>query len=115
MYLSPEDYMKYGGQLDKNQFDRIRFRAEKEIDKHTQARLKDVKYDDITEDVKCCMYELMDYIDNNLSGGDIRAVQSESNDGVSTTFETKSAHNAMYDIIYTYLSETGLMYRGASQ
>ena len=114
MYLSPEDYIKYGGQLEVNQFDRIRFRAEKEIDKHTQARLKDVAYEDITEDVKRCMFELVDYINNNLSGGDIRAVQSESNDGVSITFETKTADNAMYNIIYTYLSETGLMYRGVS-
>ena len=114
MYLSPEDYIKYGGQLDINQFERLRFRAEKEIDKHTQSRLRNARYGDIAEEVKRCMLELIDYINNNLSGGDIRVVQSESNDGVSASYETKTADSAMYNIIYTYLSGTGLMYRGVS-
>ncbi len=115
MYLSPKDYNEYGGALDQNTFERYEYRAERLIDTYTQSRLKDIPYDEIGEEVKRCMYELIDCISDNLSGGDMRGIQSESNDGYSVSYESKTADRAVYDIIYTYLSGTGLMYRGASK
>ena len=112
MYLEYSDYADYGGKLNQAAFNRFCFRAEKLIDIYTFSRLKGVSYSDIPEEVKRCMYELIEYIKANMLDGDTRAVQSEGNDGYSVSYESKTSEQAIYDIIYTYLCDTDLLYRG---
>lgn len=112
MYLEYSDYYNFGGNMDRKSFDRFCFRAEKIIDIHTLSRLKDVPYDKIPQEVKRCVFELIQYISENYSSGSIREKTSESNDGYSVSYENKTAQQAISDIIYTYLCDTDLLYRG---
>lgn len=114
MYLGYDDYTAMGGNLPESTFNRFGYRAEKLIDTFTQSRLKDIAYADIIEEVKRCMVELIDYLSENSVSGAVSGKQAESNDGYSVTYESKSAEQAIRDIIYTYLSDTGLMYRGVA-
>lgn len=113
MYLSYSDYVGYGGKLEQNAFNRFEFRAGRMIDMYTQSRLKGIPSTSVPNEVKRCMFELVDYISSNLSNGTVKSVQSESNDGYSVSYSSdKSCSDEIYDIIYTYLSETDLMYMG---
>ena len=111
MYLDYEKYKEYGGNLSNTDFDRFLFRAEKEIDNLTQNRCKTVT--DIPEEVKRCVYELIIYLSNNAKNGSVSAISSFGNDGYSVSYtEQKTATEQIYDIVYTYLADTGLMYCG---
>ena len=111
MYLDYEKYKEYGGNLSNTEFDRLLFRAEKEIDNVTLSRCKTLE--DIPEEVQRCVYELITYLSKNTHNGSASAVSSFGNDGYSVSFvDQKTAEQQIYDIIYTYLSDTGLMYCG---
>lgn len=111
MYLSYDDYISYGGKLDNANFNRFCFRADKEIDNVTQNRCKSL--DKIPDEVKRCEFELIAYFSKNTNNGSISAVSSVGNDGYSISFvDQKTAEQQIYDIIYTYLASTGLMYCG---
>lgn len=111
MYLSYDDYKSFGGNLNNTDFNRFRFRAEKEIDNATLDRCKTL--DTIPEEVKRCEFELVEYLSKNAKGGSASAVSSFGNDGYSVSYvEQKTAQEQIYDIIYTYLSGTDLMYCG---
>lgn len=111
MYLTYAEYQQWGGTLTEQEFNRFSYRAEKEIDNNTQNRLKSVK--DIPDDVKHCMFELVEFISNNTLNGAVMGVTSVSNDGYSESYSgAENAQGEMYNIIYTYLSGTGLMYCG---
>ncbi len=113
MYLNYSDYKKYGGKLEQNAFDRFEFQAEKLIDIHTQSRLLGTPSTSVPNEVKRCMMELIDYVANNSVNGALKSIQSESNDGYTVSYSSnKNASVEIYDIIYTYLSETDLMYMG---
>lgn len=111
MYLDYEKYKEYGGNLLNTEFDRFLFRAEKEIDILTQDRCKNLKT--IPEELNRCTFELIAYLSKNTSNGSVSSVKSFGNDGYSITYtDDKTASQQIYDIIYTYLANTGLMYCG---
>ena len=113
MYISYDEFISYGGKIESAEFDRFNFRASCEIDNHTHGRLKPVRKSDIPDKVKRCAYELILYLSKNAPNGNISAISSVSNDGYSISYsETKSAKSTIYDIIYTYLADTDLMYCG---
>ena len=113
MYLSYDEYKNYGGKLNNTDFNRFSFRAEREVDNATLNRCKEMEK--IPEEVKRCVVELVDYISKNAQNGSISLVSGFSNDGYSVSFaNNKTAEQQIYDIIYTYLASTGLMYCGVN-
>ena len=114
MYLDFSDYVSYGGNLEKAAFDRFSYRAERIIDTYTFSRLASRKYEEIPQEVKHCVFELTEYISENFVNGSVNAKSSESNDGYSVSYEGKTSANVISDIIYNYLSDTGLLYGGVN-
>ena len=111
MYLDYEKFEEYGGNLLDTEFDRFLFRAEQEIDLVTQNRCKTLQK--IPEELERCVYELIVYLSNNAKNGSVSSVASFGNDGYSVSYvDQKTATQQIYDIIYTYLANTGLMYCG---
>lgn len=111
MYLTFDDYISYGGKLGNTDFNRYCFRACKEIDNLTNNRCGSLAK--IPEEVRRCIFELISYFEKNAKSGAVSAISSFGNDGYSMSFvDQKTAEHQIYDIIYTYLSSTGLMYCG---
>ena len=100
MYLLYSEYVNMGGTLDETLFNNLEFQAECEVNWYTFNRLKnETTY---PEELKRCMYVLVDIIykvqqasqlgddgsgDNNINV----AVASQSNDGVSVSYNVSSA------------------------
>ena len=114
MYLDYSDYVSYGGNLEKAAFDRFSYRAERIIDMHTFSKLAGKEYEDIPAEVKHCVFELTEYIADNFVNGTVNNKLSESNDGFSVSYENKKAEKVISNTIYTYLSDTGLLYGGVN-
>ena len=113
MYLDYKKYKEYGGNLSNTDFDRFLFRAEQEINIVTENRCKTLEK--IPEELNRCTFELIVYISNNAKNGSISAVSSFGNDGYSVSYtDQKTATQQIYDIVYTYLANTGLMYCGVN-
>lgn len=111
MYLDYKKFKGYGGNLSNTEFDRFLFRAEQEIDIVTQNRCKTLEK--TPEELNRCAYELVLYFSNNANNGSVSPVASFGNDGYSVSYtDKKTATQQIYDIIYTYLANTGLMYCG---
>ena len=111
MYLTYDEYKVYGGNLDNADFDRFNFRAECEINNATFDRCKSLT--EIPEEVKRCQYELVLYLSKNTQNGSVSAISSFSNDGYSVSYvDKKTAQEQIFELIYTYLAGTGLMYCG---
>lgn len=107
MYLDYGEYKVFGGNLSNADFIRFAFRAKKEIDNATFKRITEV-----TDDIKHCMFELIEYISANMQNGTVSGVTSVSNDGYSVTYAGgKNGDDNIYDIISTYLPAE-LLYRG---
>lgn len=114
MYLTYDEYKAYGGTLSDADFDRFAFRAGSELDNATFNRTS--KLITIPECIKRCEYELVLYLSKNSKTGNAAAIASFSNDGYSATFvNPKTAQKEIYNIIYSYLSGTELMYRGTDE
>ena len=122
MYLEFRDYVHFSdydldgdgvnSSNDFETFSRLSRIAEKYINMYTMSRLKDVPYDEIPQEVKYCVFELIRYISENYVSGSVREKTAESNDGYSVSYESKTAQQAISDIIYTNLCDTDLLYRG---
>lgn len=111
MYLTYTEYTNYGGQMSESKFNRFAFRAGAEINTATLGRIHTIEV--IPECVKRCEYELILYLSQFAKNGTAESVSSVSNDGYSISYNNqKTAQEQIYDIIYTYLSGTGLMYCG---
>ena len=135
MYLTYDEYKKFGGTLEESTFTDFEIRAEMKVNYYTFNRL--VNDTEIPSNVKRLMYVLIDLLqkqDEALSLGqnvgsssDTSAlyIKSKSNDGDSTTYNSMDSNNvfAMCDQkiksnIETYLqgvmNEAGrkLLYRG---
>lgn len=135
MYLTHDEYKKFGGTLEESTFTDFEIRAEMKVNYYTFNRL--VNDNDIPSNVKRLMYvligllqkqdEAMSLGQNVGSDSDTSAlyIKSQSNDGVSTTYNSMDSNNvfAMCDQkiksnIETYLqgvmNEAGrkLLYRG---
>lgn len=121
-YLTYEEYSNMGGVLDLTAFNRSIYKACGVIDEHTHCRLQ--KGELVSDMVKACICELVEYISNNSTAKNITS-KSQSAGGVSESesYSTKSVNDMsedMYDIIRSYLSNeldidgVPLLYRGAS-
>lgn len=88
MYLTYDDYIRMGGNMEDAHFDRYEFRARRVVDRLTHNRLLHCSV--IPEAVKMCMYELVSAIHEEESTGGMtgREVASMSNDGVNLSFST---------------------------
>ena len=136
MYLSYEDYQNMGGTLDETAFNNIEFEAECIVNWYTFDRLKnETTYPD---ELGKCMYALIKLIiqksaslygQGGADGGVAFAVAgtytSQSNDGVSTSYNVlsasdmlKSSEKEMGNTIKMYLNGVvnslgrKLLYRG---
>jgi len=143
MYLDYDTYVEYGGTLDETTFEDLEFDAESTVNWYTFNRLKRDEWEDArySVELKRCMYQLIRYkqMENELlsasTGGagfgvgwtKEAGITRESNDGVTTTYNTLGSGELMAqfngakskeDIMYRYLNgimnELGrsLLYRG---
>lgn len=133
MYLSFAEYQSMGGTLDETTFTDLEYEAEVKIDWYTFNRLHN--NEDIPDRVKKCVYVLIKLINeaqtaktyNTDENGVLvgASVASQSNDGVSISYNTLSVSDAIATIqddiketINTHLqgvvNEAGrkLLYRG---
>ena len=102
-YLSYEEYAKLGGQaLDETSFNLLEYRARKEIDKRTKSRFQLLKAEDYPEELKICIYELLDSVKDDSSSN----ISSESIGNYKVTKITKTElEKKKDDIISRNLSE----------
>ena len=121
-YLTYEEYKALGGTLDLTPFNLLEFESRRRIDIRTQNRLKNVNSEDIPQEVKLCVYALINSIQEFASSTSNIAsnsnVASENIDGYSVSYITanqisdivKSKCDELDDIIRTYL--LGVIYNG---
>lgn len=105
MYLTYEEYLNMGGTLDEAAFDNYLIDAEMLIDWYTFNRLENETV--IPEKVKKCVYKLISLADmkskafvlgREVNGEGNASVASQSNDGVSISYNTISASQA-FDLL----------------
>lgn len=118
MYLTYAEYQTMGGTLDETTFNDFEFEARTQVDWYTFSRLQ--KEDELPEAVKRCMYSLIRMLQDKqqamLVGGTSAdgktqaGIASQSNDGVSVSFNTLSARDlvdmsksAIEDTVQRYL------------
>lgn len=120
MYLTYSEYLYYGGTLDETTFNDFEFQAEAQVDWVTFNRLQGES--NLPERLKRCMYVLIRYIQtqqmamimpttsSDTSGSLQAGIVSQSNDGVSISYNTLSANeivsmskDTIRDIIEQYL------------
>lgn len=106
MYLTYAEYQAMGGTLDETTFNEYEFEARAKIDWFTFNRLQaDTVYN---EAVKRCMYKLIKLIqqmaeasaldgsgEGSSSGSTQAGITSQSNDGVSISYNVLSAKDAL--------------------
>ena len=104
MYLLYSEYVNMGGTLDETLFNELEFEAEAQVDWYTFNRLQNEK--ELPERLKRCMYALINLIykvqqasllgDDGSGDSSINAaVASQSNDGVSISYNVVSAKDAV--------------------
>lgn len=109
-YLQYSEYIELGGILTEMPFNILEFEARKKIDERTQRRLLNVS--DIPQEVKMCMYKLINTLDVYNRTQEKGNISSESIDGYSVSYRdvsqtTTQAKNIELDnIITTYLINT---------
>ena len=117
MYLSYDEYLNMGGELDETTFYQLEFEARSVIDWWTFNRLQ--REESFPEAVKRCMMRLVQLINDkqkamsvDVGSGDTSAkplISQESNDGVSVSYNTLSAKEAV-DTMQDTLKATVQMY-----
>lgn len=133
MYLTYAQYKLYGGQLDETTFDDMAFEASSIVDWYTFNRLQGIT--NPPEALQRCMYKLIQLIQaqSEVNGtgtpestaSSVAGVASQSNDGVSISYNILSAKDIMDNskaqseqIIRQYLSSVTdslgrkVLYRG---
>lgn len=104
MYLTYSEYQNMGGTLDEALFNDLEFEAETQVDWYTFNRLQNEAQ--FPERLKRCMYALIKLIykvqqasmlgDDGSGDSEINAaVASQSNDGVSISYNVVSAKDAV--------------------
>lgn len=142
MYLTYNEYADYGGALDEAAFEMYEFEASSKIDYYTFDRLKKgdgfgSQSDEVKEAVKRCIYRLISLMqlrdESSVISGDTEGesstatagIASQSNDGVSISYNVlsaseanKNAQSEIDKVIKIYLSSCRnslgqkLLYRG---
>lgn len=112
-YLTYTEYIEFGGSLEKTPFNILEYKAQKEIDKHTFGRLKNLTKQN--KSVKMCCFELINLLNSYTSTNKgSRRVSSESTDGYSVTYNSdaqntlKTQISEIKNIIKTYLYDCKL-------
>lgn len=125
-YLTYEEYRGLGGTIDLTPFNLLEFEARRKIDIRTQDRLKGFDENEIPQEVKLCVYSLINSIvifsnTTNNTGN----IASENTDGYSVSYITPaqisevvtSKNKELDDIVRTYLlgvvfNDEHLLYAG---
>ena len=113
-YLTFEEYQTWGGKLDETAFHRLRFKAQRKIDRVTFNRLHEDT--EISEPVKRLMFELIGVMKNNDSTSEdyMPQISSEGNDGYSISFSSGNIMTLeMADKKYEELIEEYLQFEKA--
>lgn len=130
-YLNYTEYQALEGTLEEMPFNVLEFEARKQIDLRTQKRL--VGIEEIPQDVKLCVYHLIDKIDTyskNIESAinSEKSVSSENTDGYSISYDhlnstqiqeiIKSKHLELEDIMLNDLygvivNNEHIIYNGA--
>lgn len=106
MYLTYLEYQEMGGTLDESAFLDLEFQARSQIDWYTFNRLRnEVVY---PEEVKRCIYRLISILNglNDVTGingnadenNSNKAIVSQSNDGVSISYNVLSAQDTVQNL-----------------
>lgn len=106
MYLTYDEYVERGGTLSETDFDFLAYEAGSYIDWYTFNRLK--KYTEIPQAVKDCEFYIIRLLQVKLGAmgigslepsdgndGFTQSIASQSNDGVSVSYSTLSASDAI--------------------
>lgn len=121
-YLTYEEYVGLGGTLAQMPFNLLEFNSRKQIDLNTKNRLKGIS--EIPQEVKLCVFYLIDAINTYMTIAEKGGVASENIDGYSVSYTNNSIQEAIKskdkqidDIIMTYLygvivNGEHLIYRG---
>ena len=122
-YLNYEEYKSLGGTLDIMPFNILEFESRKRIDERTQNRLKDVE--EIPQEVKMCIFAIMNTIQSYVITNRSNGVASESIDGYSVTYlganeiqtALASKNAEIEDLMFSYLinvvvNNTPILYLG---
>lgn len=114
-YLTYEEYRLLGGTLGIAPFNLLEFEAQRKVNTYTFNRLVTVSSEKIPQEVKLCIYRLIEAINNYAtsiqSATENGNIKSENTDGYSVTYvkseEIKniieSKNVEIDDIIRTYL------------
>lgn len=114
-YLTYEEYRGLNGTLDITPFNLLEFESRRKIDERTQNRLKNIDKEDIPQEVKLCIYHLINSINNFAQSTNTIAengnVASFNSDGYSESYITPNQVSEIVnsktveldDIITTYL------------
>ena len=97
-YLSFVEYTRLGGKLSIMPFNILEFEARKIIDRRTQNRLVGVK--DLPQEIKMCMFALINTISNYNAKNENVGISSETTDGYSISYS-----NVTRETISTRISE----------
>lgn len=121
-YLSYAEYRNLGGLLDIMPFNLLEFESRRKIDIYTSNRLKGTEIQNVPQEVKLCIFNLIiainNYASSITSATENGNIQSENTDGYSVTYvksaQIKEIINSksveINDIIRTYL--LGVMFNG---
>ena len=119
MYLTYDEYAQMGGEeLEETAFEQLEFEARSQIDWWTFGRLKNEE--SYPEAVKRCMFKLIELLDKQQKvlmvdavdeDGNVKAglMASQSNDGVSSTYNVITGNMAVRTI-QSQLNSTIKMY-----
>ena len=108
-YLTYSEYRALGGTLDIMPFNILEFESRKRIDSRTQNRLNGIE--EIPQEVKMCMYAIINTIENTIIEKRSSSVASESIDGYSVTYLSPSEitqtislkSREIEDLMFSYL------------
>ena len=129
-YLTYAEYRDLGGTLDITPFNLLEFEARRKIDIETQSRLKGTSSQDVPQEVKLCVFSLINsinhYTESIESATQNGNIASENTDGYSVSYVKSSSIKDIInsksveldDIIRTYLlnvvfNNEHLMYLGS--
>lgn len=125
-YLNYEEYKSLGGTLDIMPFNILEFESRKRIDERTQNRLIDIE--EIPQEVKMCMFAIMNTIQSFVITNRSNGIASESIDGYSVTYlgaseiqtALASKKAEIEDLMFSYLihvvvDNTPILYLGVNK
>lgn len=86
-YLTYNEYQELGGTLDQTPFNLLEFEARRRIDLRTQNRLVGLENGEIPQEVKLCIFKIIETV--------LKAYEGETSRGIS--HETVGSYSVTYD------------------